>query len=532
MKKNGFFKLSCKNNGLYITVYPPIDGGRPALAEDLLFYVNKKGLNNYVDIVAAKPAFGKSEVQTLKLSDTMPIPNSEFAIYTVAPDAMSVQAVFYPPFEDSDILTLEEIQSDLAAIGVKTGIDEDVINDFLDRRSYFESFIVAKGTAPREGYDGRIEYKFNTQVNSAPKLKPDGTVDFHELDNVNHIKNGDVLAELFPEDMGTPGVDVKGKTVLPRKVKRVKFKYGRNMHVSEDGLKLIAEVSGHVTLENDKVFVSNTLELVDVDNSTGNIKYDGDVLVKGNVLSGFTVDATGSISVEGLVEGATLNAGSDITLVRGVQGGGRAILHAGGNIVAKFIESAENVSSGGTIETDSILHSKVVAKGAITVKGRNGLIVGGDVKSTVLIDCMTIGNEMGTATTVGVGVDPTVKKRIDVLKHELEEMGKQKIQLNQVVTVLRKRQEAEGKLPPDKQSLQQKTMRQMILLEQKITTGKNELEELRGMVVEDSNARIKVAKTAYVGTKLVFGEQYLFLRKKHDFCQFVKRGGDIGSSGM
>jgi uncharacterized protein (DUF342 family) len=158
--------------------------------------------------------------------------------------------------------------------------------------------------------------------------------------------------------------------------------------------------------------------------------------------------------------------------------------------------------------------------------------VGGDVKSTVLIDCMTIGNEMGTTTVVGVGVDPTVKKRIDVLKHELEEMGKQKLQLSQVVTVLRKRQDEEGKLSPDKQSLQQKTMRQMILLEQKITTNKKELEDLRGMISEDSNARIKVAKTAYVGTKLMFGDQYLFLRKKYDYCQFVKREGDIGSTGM
>ena len=36
------------------------------------------------------------------------------------------------------------------------------------------------------------------------------------------------------------------------------------------------------------MFVSNVLELVDVDNSTGDIDYNGDVSIKGNVLAGFT----------------------------------------------------------------------------------------------------------------------------------------------------------------------------------------------------------------------------------------------------
>ena len=58
----------------------------------------------------------------------------------------------------------------------------------------------------------------------------------------------------------------------------------------------MSQVSGHVILENDKIFVSNVLELVNVDNSTGDIDYEGDVVVKGNVLAGFTVKATGDIT--------------------------------------------------------------------------------------------------------------------------------------------------------------------------------------------------------------------------------------------
>ncbi|MFR4337936.1 MAG: flagellar assembly protein A, partial [Lachnospira pectinoschiza] len=111
------------------------------------------------------------------------------------------------------------------------------------------------------------------------------TVDFHTLENINHVNKGDVVAVLHKEDRGDDGIDVLGRRVPPRKVKHVIFRYGRNLSQSEDGTELMSQVSGHVILENDKIFVSNVLELVNVDNSTGDIDYEGDVVVKGNVLA-------------------------------------------------------------------------------------------------------------------------------------------------------------------------------------------------------------------------------------------------------
>ena len=67
------------------------------------------------------------------------------------------------------------------------------------------------------------------------------------------------------------------------------FRFGRNLVISEDGRKLISQVIWHVILENDKVVVSNVLELVDIDNSTGDIEYNGDVTIKGYILAGFSV---------------------------------------------------------------------------------------------------------------------------------------------------------------------------------------------------------------------------------------------------
>ena len=80
------------------------------------------------------------------------------------------------------------------------------------------------------------------------------------------------------------------------------------------------------------MFVSNQYEVpADVGASTGDIDYDGSVVVKGNVLTGYTIKATGDIIVNGVVEGAKLVTAGKIVLKRGIQGKGQASLEAGGD---------------------------------------------------------------------------------------------------------------------------------------------------------------------------------------------------------
>lgn len=524
----GYFQFESREDGLYITVYPPKQGERAVAVSEALFYLEKKRLPE-CNPARLNEAFkkGAAVITTMKVSDMTAVSIAEFGDYRMSSDCMTLEAVFYPPFLGGEELTAAEIRRDIENVGVKSGIDEEAIRRFIEEHRYFETYIVAKGTPAREGSDGYVEYKFNTELKPRPKMNEDGTVDFHTLENVNHVKAGDTVAVLHPEDRGENGIDLLGRGVYPRKVKHIIFRHGKNLAPSENGLSLITKVSGHVMLEGDKIFVSDVLDLVNVDASTGDIDYDGNVDVKGNVLAGFSVKASGNVTVSGIVEGASIIAGGNITFNRGVQGMNKAVIKAGGNIVSKFIESALLVQADGSIETDSILHSKVQAKGTITATGKNGLIVGGDVRSIVLVQAKNIGNEMGTVTVVGVGVDPAAKKRVDELKRSLDQLGNNKIQLNQVMSSLRKKQQTAGRLEPDKVELLQKTMRNLILIEQDLTAQKNELEEIRLQISEDSNARIKVNGNAYVGTKMMFGDQCYFLKEKYSFCQFMKEKGEV-----
>ena len=173
---------------------------------------------------------------------------------------------------------------------------------------------MAVGQQPRHGTDAYIEYYFNTDLSARPTLKEDGSVDFFHLNTISHCHEGDVLAKLFPEDPGDVGYNIMGEKIKPREVKKKKLKFGRNISVSEDKLSMISDVDGHVTLVDDKVFVSDILTVENVDSSTGNIEYDGNVQVNGNVCANFSVKAKGNIEVSGVVEGAQVEAGGDIII--------------------------------------------------------------------------------------------------------------------------------------------------------------------------------------------------------------------------
>ena len=489
----GYFQFSSKVDGLYITVYPPKERYNAASIDDVMYYVDQRKIEcNSVKLMEAVKAGALSET-TIKVSDEQQLIYGEFGDYRISYDGMRAEAVFYPPFEGGTRLDKNEIMRDLEHKGIKCGIDESVIDTFIKERQYGKIYVVAIGKQVRNGKDGYIEYKFNKELKPRPKMNEDGTVDFHTLENVI-------------------------------------FRFGRNLVISEDGRKLISQVNGHVILENDKVVVSNVLELVDIDNSTGDIEYNGDVTIKGNILAGFSVKAKGDVVVQGVVEGATVIAGGNITFNRGIQGMNKAVIKAGGNIVSKFIESVSLVESGGNIESDSILHSRVVAKGFIKATGKKGLIIGGDVKATSFIEAKTIGNEMGTTTVVGVGVNPTMKKRMDELKNSLSTKGNDKIQLTQLMTALRKKQDIEGTLDKDKQEMLSKTMRNLIILDQELNQEKKEYEQLKSTLGEEKNACIKISNVAYVGTQLMFGDICMFLKEKYNYCQFRKEGADIKSA--
>ena len=263
----------------------------------------------------------------------------------------------------------------------------------------------------------------------------------------------------------------------------------------------------------------------DVDNSTGDIEYNGSVTVKGNVRTGFSIKAQGNVEVMGVVEGASIYAEGDIILYRGIQGMGKGNLECKGNLISKFIESAE-VRADGYIETDTILHSNVFAKGDIYVRGKNGNIIGGKVRSLNLIEATRIGSTMGTMTEVEVGTDPIVAARVNEIKEQIAEKTEERSKLEQLVTLLRKKQEM-GALEPDKIPIIQSSTKNMILIDSDVKKMTEEYNELTELLSSNANVKIQAISDVYAGTKVVIAGDFILIHDDLSHVRFKKERGEI-----
>ena len=71
---------------------------------------------------------------------------------------------------------------------------------------------------------------FNADRKAKPRRKDDGSVDFHQLDNINHVCKGDLLAILHQADLGENGRNVLDEVIKPASVSHTFLKYGKIYH--------------------------------------------------------------------------------------------------------------------------------------------------------------------------------------------------------------------------------------------------------------------------------------------------------------
>lgn len=527
--KNGYFQLICGGSGTAIKLFKPVDGGAPVTVRELMEYLVTHSIS--YDTVALNKNiqdFEESDEQEavyqLNIDPSLEVRESYHL--AVSQDKLMVVARFYPPSQGGGRMTAEEFKNDLAVKKIVHGIIDDKINAFFRNPIYCADIVVAKGTPPRHGTDAKIEYFFETDLKARPTLNEDGSVDFFHLNTISHCKEGDVLAQLYPEDMGEYGCSVFGERIRPRDVRRLTLRYGRNINISEDKCVLTSATDGHVSLVEGKVFVSNVYEVENVDNSTGNITYDGSVLVNGNVCTNFSVKANGNIEVRGVVEGATLEAGGDIIITRGMNGMARGVLKADGNIVSKFIENSR-VSAGGYVSTNSILHSEVAAGTEILVGGRKGFITGGRVSAGSMIKVKTLGSAMGADTIVEVGADPRAKQRIQQIQKELADFKKEQEQIHPVMAAMKQKMLQGVKLKPEQLKNLQAMLQRDKLIEEQMKNDLEELNTLQDRMEECGAAKVEVTGDVYAGTKICISDVSMVVKSSMSYCRFIKEGGDV-----
>ena len=252
-------------------------------------------------------------------------------------------------------------------------------------------------------------------LNIKPKVRGNEPVDHLNRDYVQNVVRGQVLAELVE------ATDLEAQNFDPRYIlDQSVFPMGANTATDPQNPKLLmATANGYVFYAPDgKISVKTLLNVRrDVDYTTGNISFVGDVVVHGSVRSGFTVRAR-NILVKGPVEAATLEASQAIQVQAGVKGDNRAVLKAAGSIKVKFCENATLSAGKNLLVEGSCLHCKLFVGNALAV--RNKLIGGEAVCRRVAHIGAQLGGGMNTITTLTLGYDPFLMQKITELENTIK----------------------------------------------------------------------------------------------------------------
>lgn len=329
----------------------------------------------------------------------------------IADDNMSATVVLTKPGADEEPYTYDEVMRQLSFAGVKMGIDDSKIHRMVEEALYDTAIVVAQGKMVQDGEDGYYEFEFETDLKAKPSVRPDGSVDYYNIKFYEKVSEGDKLAQYYPPTRGVFGFDVKGKLLTPKPGKPKSSLRGKGFTVSEDGSTYYAAIDGKVEYCNYDLRVVNVLDISgDVDMNVGNIDFNGDVNITGNVIAGVTIRAMGNIYIGGYVEGAVIKSQKDIVLNKGVNANGIGRIEAKGSVSARFFENAI-VFAEGDVNAGYILNSNILSMGKVVVQGSRGTIHGGDVTGVMGIETSSVGNASCSPTDLRVGV--TKKLRMD-----------------------------------------------------------------------------------------------------------------------
>lgn len=389
----------------------------------------------------------------------------------------------------------------LSEINVRDGIRNDQIEAMLDKNTENIRYLVAECKKPVDGKDGWFEFLFDTEIDTKPKILKDGSVDYSAYGDVPSVEEGQMIVNYHPATTSEDGENYFGEILLAVKGKELAKLKGKGFYISENGREYYAKFSGRATYQNDRLLVENELVIDgDASLSTGDIIFSNDIHIKGNVLTGVMIHSVkGSIIVDGFVEACSLEAGTEVVLKNGMQGNGKGKIVAGGNVSGKFFEQV-TIESGGDVSANAIMNSRIYAKNDVTVSGKFGIIIGGDVNAEHIISATIVGNMAEVKTYLTAGVAENLMAKLMQVESETKTFSEdlQKI----TAGIERLEQLMEDGQRPDLNTQKLKLIRAKVSKENDINGKAKEKQEIMERMTRAHDAKVSVLKALYPGTTI------------------------------
>ena len=386
--------------------------------------------------------------------------------------------------------------------------------------------IVAKATPAVHGQDGVFAWATGFDPTSAhatdreKAASDDDAVDFYNQGSHITVAAGAQIATLRPPTDGTDGRDVVGGVIKARPGKPVDIKIDASLRVDEKGC-VIAEIDGLLQFHRAEVKVSPVLEVAEfVDFSTGNIDFDGSVLIRQGVRDRFVVKATRDVIIHGLVEAATIVCGGNFECRRGIAAKDRGELVVEGDADVGFLNNVRGQIKGHlTIRREIINCDLVIGQ---DLRCERGAIIGGTTAITGSLRAMTLGSEAEIETVLVLGSVPLLTARLNQLKKDCPEWKEQlerfRYEQNQLSA-------GRGPVGPQQQERLTELNFEISDLERKLQEAQEERTSIEQEMVTQGKVEIQIEKIIYPKVRFRAGDT------NFSFTEALKGPAKIGWNG-
>jgi len=423
---------------------------------------------------------------------------NDWGILTISEDLM--QATISKKKLDINHTTeiTEKMVTDMLKFeGIKAVPNEEAIKFLINEAAFGQPVVVAEGKEVKNGTDGYVHYYIPVQdAKTKPIINEDGSADYKNSLKLAIVEEGQLIGKHMDPTPGEFGYNVYFQMISPKPGKTLPQFRGRGIVYNPETKEYVAEYSGHI-VENGRFYKIEKLYRVngDLDIETGNIDFNGDVEVTGDMRSGYTIRADGDVFIGGHVGACNIISKKNVTISKGIQGRDKCVIIAEGDVACKFVERAR-IMAEGNIYADSVLLSTLESKREVFITGNSSQVISSNVCGIVGVTVKDAGNQKEIPTVLQTGVTVEMARKARELTQQIKELDSKMDALEQHRKVI-------AQVPEPSEEMKDvltKILRSKVL----VSSEKNKLcEELapinKIMELAKSNSKVTVLGVANAG---------------------------------
>ena len=260
-----------------------------------------------------------------------------------------------------------------------------------------------------------------------------------------------------------------------------------------------------------------------VDLATGNIDVRGALVIKGDVLSGFSVRTRGSLEVQGHVEDATLDVDGDLVIRHGFTGSGKGKITASGTVTLSHVHHQTVVAGKDVSIGSECINATIYAGGRISAS--HAVVSGGKLDAMTEIEVGELGLAEEVSAKIRVGQRAKLIEHLGTADKDLANAERQLKEVKEAVYKLVKIKVDGGTLTADKEALLVKLQAAQKMLPERIAAIHAEQSMVQADLQKKSDARVIVHGTVYAETMIEVNGARKILDGAVRSVEFVEWGG-------